>query len=74
MGKATTTVYYFIHLFPKERKKIFTHINEYRLSSSFLPEIFSHRKKEDILLRRSAYTDFDETIRKLNETMGLCIK
>ncbi|EMF16671.1 DUF1763-domain-containing protein [Sphaerulina musiva SO2202] len=31
-------------------------------------------KKEDLLLRRSAYTDFDETIRKLNETMGLCIK
>ncbi|KAL9536198.1 hypothetical protein SMMN14_00462 [Sphaerulina musiva] len=31
-------------------------------------------KKEDLLMRRSAYTDFDETIRKLNETMGLCIK
>lgn len=53
---------------------IFTPINEYRISSSFLPEIFSHRKKEDLLMRRSAYTDFDETIRKLNETMGLCIK
>lgn len=39
-----------------------------------LTQDFSHRKKEDLLMRRSAYTDFDETIRKLNETMGLCIK
>lgn len=70
------TVYWFIHhssfIIPLSRQcQIYQRIPPIII---ILTRDFSHRKKEDLLMRRFAYTDFDETIRKLNETMGLCIK
>lgn len=32
------------------------------------------RRNEDAAARRAAFTAFDETIRKLNRTMGMCIR
>ncbi|KAF2207508.1 hypothetical protein CERZMDRAFT_51096 [Cercospora zeae-maydis SCOH1-5] len=41
-----------------------------RSSMGDLPPV----RNEDAAARRVAYTVFDETVRKLNETMGMCIR